>query len=98
MLFQPKTKQELLDYLSTFNPKKYASSRNFINGQVSYLSPYLTHGVITLQECVEVILSKYTIKDAEKFLMELIRKEFFMQVQMNYGNSFTDTPVREDKT
>lgn len=98
MNFEPKTKQELLDYLSTFNPKKYASSRNFITGKVSYLSPYITHGIITTTECAEKILEKYTIKDAEKFLMELVWKEFFMQVQMNYGNAFTSQPVREDKT
>lgn len=98
MKFQLKTKQQLIDYLRNFNPKKYASSRNFINGQVSHLSPYITHGVITIQECCAIILEKYTIKEAEKFLMELIWKEFFVQVQINYGNILTQEPIWEDKT
>ncbi len=95
---QYSSKDDLLEYLSTFDAKKYASTRNYIDGWVSKLSPYITHGVISTKQCVEKILERYSIKEAEKFLMELVWKEFFLQVQKVYGNSFLDTPIREDKT
>lgn len=78
--------------------KRYATSRNFVDGGVSKLSPYITHGVITVRECVAHILTKHTIKSAEKFVMELVWKEFFMQVQKSYGNQYVSHPVRDDKT
>ena len=96
--FPPQTKQQLLDYLNTFDPKKYAKTRNFVDGNVSRLSPYITHGVITTKECVEKIFENHDIKSAEKFLMELVWKEFWMQVQRNYGNAFVHEAIRDDKT
>lgn len=97
-LMQYRSKSHLLTYLSTFDAKRYSKSRNFVDGNVSHLSPYITHWIITTKECVQAILQRYTIKQAEKFLMELLRKEFFMHVQKTYGNTFTKQAVRKDKT
>gem|GEM_PF-2126680 len=96
--FNYKTKDELLLHLDSISPQKYARKRNFIGNYVTKLSPYITHGVITIPECVSLLSQKYSIQEAEKLLMEFIRKEFFMQVQKNYGNSFCHTDIREDKT
>lgn len=97
-MFTIKTNQTLKTELGYFDAKKYAKTRNFIDGTVSMLSPYITHGVITIPECVEMVLQKYSIDEAEKFLMELLRKEFFVQVQMFEGPRITDEAIREDKT
>ncbi len=95
---QCKQKDDIIDFLSKFDAQGYWKSRNYIDGWVSQLSPYITHGIISTKECMQQILSRYTIKEAEKFLMELMRKEFFLQVQKNYGNEFLSLPVRDDKT
>ena len=92
------TKQQLLERANNLDPKKYAKTRNHIDGSVSRLSPYITHGIITTKQCVQEILKKHSIKDAEKLLMELVWKEFFLQVQKSYGNSFVSQPIWEDKT
>ena len=93
-----KTKQEILTYIDDFDVQKYAKSRNFVDWGVSMLSPYITHGIVTIPELVSRVVSRVDIKTAEKFLMELVWKEFFMQVQKTYGNDFLIAPVREDKT
>ena len=81
-----KTKQEIYAYIDDFDVQKYAKSRNFIHGSVSMLSPYITHGIVTVPELVSRIVSRTDIKSAEKFLMELVWKEFFIQVQKSYDN------------
>lgn len=93
-----KTKKQLLQYIWEFDAKKYWSTRNSIPGGVSQLSPYITHGIITIPECIDHVLQRRSIQESEKFLMELVWKEFFMHVQQYYWNWFTNNPVREDKT
>ena len=48
----------ILERLSRVNPIKYAKTRNFINGDVTYLSPYLSRGVISVQQIKEAVLQK----------------------------------------
>ncbi len=91
-------KSELIEKMELFDAFSYAKTRNFVDWWVAKISPYITHWVLTTKECVEVIVNRFSIKEAEKFLMELVRKEFFLQVQKNYGNWFVDTPIWEDKT
>jgi len=98
MTFPIKTHDELIAQLKDFDPIKYAKTRNFVDGGVSRLSPYLTYGIITIPECIAVISEKYSVKEAEKFLMELVWKEFFVQVQMFEWSRITDEDFREEKT
>ena len=37
----------VLKKIEAINPVKYAHSRNYIDGQVNYLSPYISRGVIS---------------------------------------------------
>ncbi len=37
----------ILNKIDAINPVIYAHSRNYIDGQVNYLSPYISRGVIT---------------------------------------------------
>ena len=39
--------------LHSFEPSRYAATRNFLTGSVSRLSPYLRHGVLTLREVLD---------------------------------------------
>ena len=48
------------------NPIKYASTRNFINGSVSYLSPYISRGIISTKDIFQQVLnSGYSVKQSE---------------------------------
>jgi len=44
----PTTYDLVVERINNINPIKYAKTRNFINGDVTYLSPYLSRGVISV--------------------------------------------------
>lgn len=79
----PVTYNEVLHRIDSLDVKQYNSTRNHLQGTVSYLSPYLTRGVITLEFILEKILSKYSFKDAYRFIYELAWREFFQRVWLN---------------
>jgi deoxyribodipyrimidine photo-lyase len=71
----------IVERINTINPIKYAKTRNFINGDVTYLSPYLSRGVISVQQIKEAVLQKgYKPYEIEKFLQELAWREYYQRV------------------
>ena len=71
----------IIDRVHHINPIKYAKTRNFINGDVTYLSPYLSRGVISVQQIKEAVLQKgYKHYEIEKFLQELAWREYYQRV------------------
>ncbi|NDE33006.1 MAG: deoxyribodipyrimidine photolyase, partial [Betaproteobacteria bacterium] len=46
----PPTRQAALARLDAVRPNDYARSRNAIDGAVTCLSPYITHGLLSLPE------------------------------------------------
>ena len=91
------THSQLIDKVKSFDAVKYAKNRNYLSGGVSQLSPYITHGVITIDEIVRLSLTRYTIDQAEQWYKELLRREYFVQVHYRKGDAiFQD--MEEDKT
>lgn len=76
---------EILTRIQQIKPSKYAFTRNFLDGEVTYLSPYLTHGVISLPQVRDSILAKTSFAEAEKLIQELSWKEYFRRVWENLG-------------
>ena len=77
----PTTYDLVVERINTINPIKYAKTRNFINGDVTYLSPYLSRGVISVQQIKEAVLQKgYKPYEIEKFLQELAWREYYQRV------------------
>lgn len=63
------------------NPVAYGKSRNFIDGAVTKLSPYISRGMITLPEIMQQLKEKgYELIQMEKFVQELCWREFFQRV------------------
>lgn len=95
--FQILTHEQLTAKIVKFDVKLYCATRNYLDGWVSQLSPYITHGVITIDEIVRLSLNQYTIDDAEMRYKELLRREYFTQVhRWQWGAIFAD--MEEDKT
>ncbi|HRG91215.1 MAG TPA: hypothetical protein PLW44_19460 [Chitinophagales bacterium] len=55
----------------------YAKTRNYTNGAVSYLSPYISRGVVTLPFVLQRVLQRYTATQAYTFIFELAWREYF---------------------
>ncbi len=76
---------DILKQIENIDPGSYARTRNFLNGNVTMLSPYLTHGVISLNQIKTSILCKYKYQQAEKLIFELAWKEYFLRVWESKG-------------
>ena len=77
----------ILRRINSFNPLKYASSRNFINGSVSYLSPYISRGVISTKFILNNLLERnFNLEKIEKFIQELAWRDYWQQVWISKGN------------
>ena len=77
--------------INAVNPAGYASSRNYLKGTVTYLSPFITHGVIDTCTVADVIVENFNHNAAEKLLTELAWREFFHRTWQQHGdNIFSD--------
>jgi deoxyribodipyrimidine photo-lyase len=83
--------KKILERLQNIDPLKYAGSRNFTDGAVTYLSPYISRGVISLQQVMRQVLKKYEPQQVEKFLQELAWREYWQRIWQSIGDKiFTD--------
>jgi deoxyribodipyrimidine photo-lyase len=73
--------------MESFDPtESYQQTRNSLDGDVSRLSPYITHGVLPLRKVFTYYFENYQLTDAYKFLQELVWREFFQRVWWNHGD------------
>jgi len=84
----PTNYNEILQRISKINPIKYGSTRNFIDGAVTYLSPYISRGVISTKDVFEWVLAKgYEPARIEKFIQELAWRDYWQQVWIAKGGA-----------
>ena len=76
----PATRQAALERVSAVRPGDYARSRNAIDGAVTGLSPYITHGLLSLPEVLAGVADKYKLDAQHKFVFELGWREYFRHV------------------
>jgi len=76
----PPTRQAALERVSAVRPGDYARSRNAIEGAVTGLSPYITHGLINLPEVLAGVTAKHSLDVQHKFVFELGWREYFRHV------------------
>jgi deoxyribodipyrimidine photo-lyase len=72
--------------LVNINPAMYAKSRNSLDGSVTRLSPYITHGILTIPEAVAHLMGKYRLNFDDKLAFEFAWREFFHHVWLHLGN------------
>lgn len=62
------------------NPSRYARTRNALNGDVTGLSPYLTHGIVSLDWVARTVAATHPLGYADKLVFELGWRAFFHHV------------------
>ena len=72
--------EDILKKIQSINPIAYGKTRNFIDGAVTRLSPYISRGVISLPMIKEAVLKKYNRHQSEKLLQELAWREYWQRV------------------
>ena len=76
--------------IAQVNPTRYAATRNYLDGAVSYLSPYISRGVISTNTVKEIVLKKYGFAASEKFVQELAWREYWQRVWQHLGNKILE--------
>jgi deoxyribodipyrimidine photo-lyase len=71
--------------IAAVRPSDYARTRNFIDGAVSRLSPYITHGFVSLPELLSGVRRRHEVPDEHKFVSELGWREYFHHVWRHEG-------------
>ena len=98
-MFEP-TRQAALARLAAVNPKAYASTRNALEGAVTYLSPYITHGFLTLTDVLKAVHCKHPLPLGHKFVFELGWRAYFQHVWAHDGErifaSLHEGPLPDD--
>lgn len=82
--FEP-TPEALAERLAAVDPAGYARTRNFLDGAVTRLSPWITHGFIELPHVVEGLRARFPPETLGKLLEELAWREFFQHVWRTRG-------------
>jgi len=104
MNFEP-SRAKALDKLNNFvenNLSEYSKLRNFDFGpenrsNVSCLSPYITHGIISEKEVINKSLSKFSFSKNEKFIQEVLWRTYWKGWLELRPNVWTDYIVELNK-
>ena len=74
--------------IEAIDPVAYGKTRNFINGDVTYLSPYISRGVISTKQVLHAVLDKgYRPNQIEKFIQELAWRDYWQQIWIAKSNA-----------
>ena len=89
--------ETLCERIESIDPDAYAKSRNHLAGAVTWLGPFVTHGVISTRQIAQSVLARSDGKRASGLLSQLGWREFFHRVWQARGDAiFAD--MREPQT
>lgn len=76
-----------IEKLQAIDPSRYGKTRNFLDGAVTKLSPYLRHGVLTLAAVRDRTLSLIRQRsDGEKLITELAWRDYWQRLYYELGD------------
>lgn len=88
--FEP-SRRAALHALAKVDPALYSRTRNFLDGAVTCLSPWITHGYLSVREATQVLMEKYRLSFEDKLIFEFAWREFFKHAHAELGNGiFSD--------
>ncbi len=93
----PTNLDDILQRVDQIDPVIYGSTRNFIDGAVSYLSPYISRGVISTQYVLESLLKRgNNPAQIEKLIQELAWRDYWQQIWIEKDiNSDIKSPQKD---
>jgi len=73
--------------LGRIQPERYAKGRNFLDGPVTRLSPYIRHGVLTLAEVRDAVFARTRSRQgSEKLINELGWRDYWQRLWRQLGD------------
>lgn len=88
----PTDTASILERIQKIDPIGYASSRNYVDGALTYLSPYISRGLISTSQVAEHVFSmNLPWEQIEKLIQELAWRDYWQQIWRAKGDAiFTD--------
>lgn len=80
------TMEELDSQISKIDPKLYGQTRNHLDGAVTHLSAYFTHGILSPVDILDQIVSKHGAEQCGKLASEFAWREYFQRVWQSRGD------------
>ena len=78
---------EIINKIELINPLDYSKNRNFIDGSVTKLSPYISRGLISTKYIFEKILERnIPFWKVEKFVQELCWRDYWQLIWKQKSN------------
>ena len=71
--------------IAAVQPAAYARTRNALDGAVSKLSPYITHGFVTLADVLAGVAARHALDVRHKLVFELGWRAYFRHVWRHRG-------------
>ena len=71
--------------LAAVRPGEYARTRNHLDGAVTRLSPYITHGFLSLPQVLQAVHARHPLDAQHKFVFELGWRAYFHHVWQHRG-------------
>jgi len=71
--------------IDAVRPAAYARTRNALDGAVSGLSPYITHGFVTLADVLAGVAARHALDVQHRFVYELGWRAYFRHVWQHRG-------------
>jgi len=100
----PTSYNEIVQRIGNIDPVKYGTTRNFIDGSVTHLSPYISRGVVSTKQILAQVLNRgYKPYSIEKFIQELAWRDYWQQIWIAKGDAVNNdlkneqTPVSNSK-
>ncbi len=80
------TLEAALARIAAVRPAAYARTRNALDGAVSGLSPYISHGFVSLTEVLAGVAAHHRLDMQHKFVYELGWRAYFRHVWQQHGD------------
>ena len=77
--------------IAAIRPGDYARTRNALGGAVTGLSPYFTHGFVTLPEALARVAARNALSVQHKLVYEFGWREYFRHVWRHRGEGIFDS-------
>lgn len=74
------TVDDIHQRISQIDVRAYDKSRNYLDGAVTWLSPFITHGISSTAEIAAIVLQDTKPRSSYRLLFELAWREYFHRV------------------
>lgn len=89
--------EEILLLIDQIDPKKYAHTRNYGDGDITKLSPYISRGVISTKMIYNHLVEKgFQLNEMEAFVKELAWRDYFQRLGQHHTNDLISSNLLQE--